>query len=614
MKTPIDRFTSIRSPLKKGVLLLSLFTILMSSHSLFGQFWVNGRIFIETDTGNPSFTDDGWQTDPGVPNLYITLEKFDGFAWKWENGNEYTSFGNAWEDGIYQFTIQDPGEYRLRIQVFQNFVAVDPWPEWIVQALGDPNNNDVKDHKMLITITTQSPATQVINMPYVEESDQPEAVDDLFIKQDLGIGVPTYSINVRDNDTPATGLTIIGVSRQFEPSTTLEIPGDDFSSDIRVSGGNVSYKPSPSWLNYEGFIFSYTVEDSMGNRDFAKVFLGTETIELTANDDAIFLRTNPVGSEPIISRIAVLHNDIDTDPHLTFQIIDVSPSTQGADIYTDAEFKNIFYTAPAGFTGTDTFTYKILSQGGEEAGPATVTVNIGDFNPPFPTNQNALIRSFMQLFGNSPEAIRLRELVKRHSNEIIFLLKQQESTAPKLFDGFTGPYPGGYSTNTVGTPETESQFLSLIAALEPGIKALLTGDGDNVTITQELIDAVHSLQTLVEASASSELKADIQEVSDMFNNLDDFVGKNFNEAIELLGVDPNASGIVAFDPKLDGGKFSITTYAAADLNFKLWKSSTLQPNSWEEVTNAEVVDDGLYKTLSDPNPGGDRVFYRLTNN
>ena len=128
MKTPIDRFTSIRSPLKKGVLLLSLFTILMNSHSLFGQFKVNGRIFIETDPGNPSFTDDGWQTDPGVPNSYITLEKYDGSAWKWENGNEYTSFGNAWEDGIYQFTIQDPGEYRVRAQVFQNFVAVNPWP------------------------------------------------------------------------------------------------------------------------------------------------------------------------------------------------------------------------------------------------------------------------------------------------------------------------------------------------------------------------------------------------------------------------------------------------------------------------------------------------------
>lgn len=569
---------------------------------------------METNTASPSFTDEGWQTDPGVPNLYITLEKKAGEIWKWENGNEYTSFGNEWEYGIYQFTIQDPGEYRLRVQVFQNLTAVDPWPEWIVQALGDPKNNDVKDHKMLITITAQSPATQIINMAYQEETDLPEAVDDLVAKRDLGIGIPTYSINVRSNDTPGAGLTVVGVSRQFEPSSVLEIPGDDFSSDIRVSGGNVVYQPSPSWINFEGFIFSYTVEDGNGKRDFAKVFLETEKMELTANDDRVFIGVNAVAN-----LIDVLRNDIDPDPHLTFQIIELpTTTTQGGTLTTDTDNKKVYYTPLNNFSGLDSFEYEILSLGGETAGPATVTIQVGNPlnpNPPVAIGVLALIHNLLNLFEYSPEAIHLLEILRQHKNEILYLLNNQsgEQTSAKLFDDFTGSYTGS-STKAAGTVETEAAFASLISALEPGIKALLTGNGDAVIVTQELVDAIKGLQTSVEAVASDQLNADIQEIAAMFNNLDDFVGKNFNQAIELLGVDPNSSGIIAFDPNLGDGKFSITTFAAADLNFKLWKSLTLTPDSWQEVTNAEVVEDGLYKTLSDPNPGGNRIFYRLTNN
>jgi hypothetical protein len=585
----------------------------MNSHSLFGQFKVNGRIFIETDPGNPSFTDDGWQTDPGVPNLYITLEKYDGSAWKWENGNEYTSFGNAWEDGIYQFTIQDPGEYRVRAQVFQNFVAVNPWPEWIVQSLGDPNNTNIKDHTMRIVIDANSPAMQTINMVYEEETDQPEAVDDIFDPGTvLIVGNPSFTIDVLKNDTPTVGLTIVGVSRNFEPSSNTFLQGDEFTSQIEVVNNKVLWTPNGE--TFPGNRFTYTVEDSQGNRDFARMFLEFVSYELTANDDAIF-----VGTNSIANLIPALNNDIDSDPHLTFTINEIpSTSVEGGTLTADTELKNVYYTPPPNFEGTDGFEYSIRSMGGETAGPATVTIVVGipqNPNPPVAVGVLALIRNLLDLFDNSPQAIHLLELLRQHKTEILYYLNNQsgDQTAPKLFNRSSVDLPE-FSTNAAGTADTEAAFANLISALEPDIKALLTGNGDNIVITQELVDAVKVLQASVEAAASDALKADIQDVSAMFNNLDDFVGKNFNEAIELLGVDSNASGIVAFDPKLDGGKFSITTYAAADLNFKLWKSSTLQFDSWEEVTNAEVVEEGLYKTLSDPNPVGDRFFYRLTNN
>ena len=99
----------------------------------------------------------------------------------------------------------------------------------------------------------------------------------------------------------------------------------------------------------------------------------------------------------------------------------------------------------------------------------------------------------------------------------------------------------------------------------------------------------------------------------MTNDFQDLVGKTYGEGLEILGLPPEDISIPNLALERINDAMSITTWDVAGLAVKLWKSTTLQPDSWEEVQNAEVDRADAKVTISDPDVGDEDVFYRVTN-
>jgi hypothetical protein len=72
----------------------------------------------------------------------------------------------------------------------------------------------------------------------------------------------------------------------------------------------------------------------------------------------------------------------------------------------------------------------------------------------------------------------------------------------------------------------------------PGVEALVTGHGDEVLISQEMVDQAYDLWTRLAAAASPGLAGTINAELAKYNNLQDFVGVSFDEWALAVGVRP----------------------------------------------------------------------------
>lgn len=169
-------------------------------------------------------------------------------------------------------------------------------------------------------------------------------------------GIPV-TINVLANDTAANGgtLSITAVSKpQFGTVTT--------------NGQSVIYTPNATFVGNDNF--SYFVSDGKGGTATGSVTVtvngpgGPNQAPTAANDTA----TANAGSSVTID---VLTNDADPNGDLLTIIIDGPPS-HGTATVTNGK---VIYTATAGFSGTDSFTY-IVSDGKGGTATATVTITV----------------------------------------------------------------------------------------------------------------------------------------------------------------------------------------------------------------------------------------------
>ncbi|MFN8489605.1 MAG: cadherin-like domain-containing protein [Caldilineaceae bacterium] len=165
------------------------------------------------------------------------------------------------------------------------------------------------------------------------------------------------TINVLANDTDANGdaLTITSVSKpQFGTATT--------------NGQTVTYTPNAAFVGNDSF--SYFVSDGKGGTAAGSVTVavngpgGPNQAPTAANDTATANAGSPV-------TIDVLANDSDPNGDALTITIDGPPS-HGTATVTNGK---VIYTATAGFSGTDSFTY-IVSDGKGGTATATVTITV----------------------------------------------------------------------------------------------------------------------------------------------------------------------------------------------------------------------------------------------
>jgi hypothetical protein len=197
---------------------------------------------------------------------------------------------------------------------------------------------------------------------------QLDAADDFFARpEDTAV-----TGNVFANDIDPDGDSFSLISNTPPSNGTLTISPD----------GAFTYTPLPNFFDADSF--TYTVQDSKGFQDTAKVTLVFAAVnDVDARDDQY---ATEQGKTLSVAAPGVLANDIDpdTNPEHQFPITGAipfsGPSAKGGTVVLNVN-GSFTYTPAATFQGLDSFTYTITdSQGGNDT--AKVIIAVSDVNDP----------------------------------------------------------------------------------------------------------------------------------------------------------------------------------------------------------------------------------------
>ncbi|GAA1598451.1 Ig-like domain-containing protein [Actinoplanes couchii] len=178
-----------------------------------------------------------------------------------------------------------------------------------------------------------------------------------------GSGTP-ITIDVVANDTDPNNDTL---------TLTAVNPPQAGAGTTTRSGGKVVYTPAAGFKGTA--TFTYTISDGQSQNSTAT---GTVTVTVSDGPPVAVNDTATVAYAGTVL-INVLANDSDpnNDP-FGIEAGSVSTPSRGTARIVGQQIE---YTAPAGFSGTATFTYRIKDNLGSPASTATVTVTVGNARP-----------------------------------------------------------------------------------------------------------------------------------------------------------------------------------------------------------------------------------------
>jgi len=216
-------------------------------------------------------------------------------------------------------------------------------------------------------VDTSAPQSFTITVTPV--NDPPVAgPDSETVAEDDATGV-TFDVLANDTDVDGDVLSVASYDASTIANGTLTANG----------GGSFTYVPDSGYVGSESF--TYVVSD--GNGGTAN---GTVTITVTpvqhdpvAGNDSY---STPQDTQLDVSAPGVLANDGDQDGNtITLETTPVTPPANGSvSLAADGSFT---YTPTSGFTGTDSFTYRIDDGTGRSA-DGTVTISVLA-SPPTPS-------------------------------------------------------------------------------------------------------------------------------------------------------------------------------------------------------------------------------------
>ncbi|MDF2828333.1 MAG: repeat-containing protein, partial [Mycobacterium sp.] len=160
------------------------------------------------------------------------------------------------------------------------------------------------------------------------------------------------------NDTDANGQTLKVVSIGTEPTRGSLVLNDD---------GSFTYTPGPNLNGTD--TFTYKASDGAADTAFTTV-----TINVAAVNDAPVINndTIPIAKDTFVAfALGNRSSDVDGDV-LTGTVVS---GPQHGTFYFDTVNRGFSYQPNAGYTGTDSFTYKV-SDGKLDSAIATVTLTV----------------------------------------------------------------------------------------------------------------------------------------------------------------------------------------------------------------------------------------------
>ena len=255
-----------------------------------------------------------------------------------------------------------PGETSKTVTVKVNGDLLDEPDETFFVNASNPVNATIADGQGLGTIQD-------------DDAEPALSIDDVVVTEgDAGQKTASFTVSL----STASGKT---VTTAFATSSGTATQGVDFDS----AGGTLTFDPGQTTKTIAVSINGDTdVEpDETYNVDLSSPTNASVTdghgVGTIANDDnaPIANDDSATTSEDTPVLVDVLANDTDADGD-TLTIDSFTQPEHGTVTQVGSELR---YTPNAGFTGTDSFTYK-ASDGAAESNPATVTITVIQPLPP----------------------------------------------------------------------------------------------------------------------------------------------------------------------------------------------------------------------------------------
>ncbi len=209
-------------------------------------------------------------------------------------------------------------------------------------------------------------ASATVTISVVPPQLGPVALDDEYV---VAFNSTNVDFSVLDNDTDENGDSL-RVSAELTPISSAN--GAVIS--VAENGSSITYTAPADFNGFDSF--PYTIVDPGGLSATANVTVAVGRINVApvANDDAVAISPN---LENLL--IDVLENDRDAnaDPLVIDALLTAESSTAGGIVTVASDNLSLRYSAPADFTGIDTFSYSISDGDGGEA-TGVVRVLIGE--------------------------------------------------------------------------------------------------------------------------------------------------------------------------------------------------------------------------------------------
>ncbi len=223
---------------------------------------------------------------------------------------------------------------------------------------------------------TSGVATVAVSVTSV--NDAPVAADDAATTLEEN----SVDIDVIANDSDVDGTV---------DATTVIVESGPQNGGVSVNAatGVITYSPSADFSGEDSLRYSVKDNDGLVSNNGKVTLTVTDVNDApVANDDA----TTTDEDTPVV--INVVGNDTDIDGSLVFSTLIASPGANGATSINPATGE-ITYTPSSGFSGADTFIYRINDDDGATSNDATVTVTVNNapiaLDDSVDTNENTAV-------------------------------------------------------------------------------------------------------------------------------------------------------------------------------------------------------------------------------
>ncbi|NDV61245.1 hypothetical protein G0Q06_02135 [Puniceicoccales bacterium CK1056] len=322
--------------------------------------------------------------------------------------------------------------------------------------------------------------------------------------------------------------------------------------------------------------------------------------ELVANNDTATIQKNTEAYE-----IHAKVNDRSLASALeSVTITGVSDSNVGSAVSTNGQV--VLYTPPAEFLGTDNLTYTI-EDGAGNTDSAEIEVRVVDVAYPGSDSDSGLISAMELAALRYPEWAPYLALYERHIAEILSLTLASDS-----FSSAKGivEKSGGFPVQTrSGNSSTQAQLETVFQLLAEPAVAILTGETEDVLVSQELVDEIINLRVYLQDVGSDSLKADLQDLVDGAEDRNAIIGRT---VAEQAVVAPGSSLLEAVDPTLlPGAFFAVSSQNVTGLILNLWRYNLETSDGWVQLPTTVRDPNGEKVVLRDPDPVSDPVLYHV---